>query len=219
MLALSGQFDPITPPSYADVALVEMTNTYSYTFPGLGHGALFGNSACPLTIMAEFLNDPTQEPDASCVDAMTVDFTIQVANPAETFTIPIPAGWTDNTNDTFNLFEDPETGSQIYAVSTDAGDDIETGIDEAIAITQGEGFAGTLAQSGEIVPDYFQYVYVDGETLVIVVATQNDDATAQANVVIVTDQAGLQVIQPVLNPVVFGLQFIGGDAIAAPPTP
>ncbi|MEQ8675425.1 MAG: alpha/beta fold hydrolase [Aggregatilineales bacterium] len=218
VLALSGQFDPITPPSYADVALVEMTNAYSYTFPGSGHGAIFGISPCPLTIMAEFLGDPTQEPDASCIDTMTVDFTILVANPAETFNIPIPAGWTDNTNDMFNLFEDPETGSLIYGVSTGADADIEVGINEALVITQGEDFAVPLVQSDEILPGYYQYIYFDGELLTIVVATQNNDATVQANVVIVTDQAGLQAIQSVLNPVVFGLQFVNGG-VAAPPTP
>lgn len=73
-------------------------------------------------------------------------------------------------------------------------------------------------QVDEIVPGYFQYVFVDGASLIIVVATQNDDITVQANVVIVADQAGLQAIQPVLNPVVFGLQFSNSD-IVVPVTP
>ncbi len=218
VLALSGNFDPITPPSYADAAIVNMSNVYNYTIPNSGHGAIFGNNPCPLTIMDAFLTDPSQEPDASCIDAIAVNFTILTPNPAGTFDIPVPAGWTDNTNETFNLFEDPETGSLIYAVSTAAVEDIGEGIAEALAITQGEDFALDPVQTGEIVPGYFQYVYVDGANLIIVVSTQNDDLTAQANVIIITDQAGLQVIQPVLNPTVFGLQFANSDAVA-PATP
>lgn len=219
VLAMSGQLDPITPPSYADAAIVNMSTVYNYTFPGYGHGAVFGSAICPLNIMAQFLADPTQEPDASCIDAMEVNFTILTPNPAGTFSIPIPPGWTDNSNDEFNLFEDPETGSLIYAVSTEADEDIETGINEALAITQGEDFDTQLAQADEILPGYFQYIYFDGTTLTIVVATQNGDATTQANVVIVADQAGLQAIQPVLNPVVFGLQFEDSEAAVVPVTP
>lgn len=207
VLALSGNFDPITPPSYADAAIVNMSNVYNYTFPHSGHGAIFTSDFCALSIMQSFLADPIQEPDVSCIDALAANFSVSVPNPAGTFTIPVPAGWVDNSNEMFNLFEDPETGSLIYAVATAAGEQPDTGIDEALAITQGEDFALNPVQSGEVVPGIFQSVYVDGTNVILVISLQNNDATQQANVVIVADQAGLPIIAPVLDPVLLGVQF------------
>ncbi len=66
-LVLTGQFDPITPPSYNRIVAETLSNSFFYEIPGIGHGAMRG-SACALDIGLQFLDDPTTEPDASCLD-------------------------------------------------------------------------------------------------------------------------------------------------------
>jgi hypothetical protein len=68
-LMLSGEFDPTVPPRLAHIAAKGLDNAYLYTFPGTGHGALTG-SDCARTMAISFLDDPTQAPDAGCLDAM-----------------------------------------------------------------------------------------------------------------------------------------------------
>ena len=66
-LLLSGRFDPITPPSYAQTAASSLPQSYAYTFPWGGHGA-FSSNACATQLVQAFLADPTTAPDASCLD-------------------------------------------------------------------------------------------------------------------------------------------------------
>ncbi len=66
-LLLSGYFDPVTPPEYADQLDNTLSSVYSYTFPANGHGALLGDE-CAANIVNDFLNDPSQAPDASCIE-------------------------------------------------------------------------------------------------------------------------------------------------------
>ncbi|HUT19579.1 MAG TPA: alpha/beta hydrolase, partial [Anaerolineae bacterium] len=68
-LLLSGEYDPTVPPQLAEVAAEGLTNAHLYTFPATSHGIL-GSSECAHAILLAFLDDPTQEPDASCLDAM-----------------------------------------------------------------------------------------------------------------------------------------------------
>jgi pimeloyl-ACP methyl ester carboxylesterase len=66
-LVLSGEIDPITPPRWAREAAEHLSNSYFHVFPGYGHGVT-RKSACALDMMLEFFDDPTQEPDSSCID-------------------------------------------------------------------------------------------------------------------------------------------------------
>ncbi len=68
-LVTSGEFDPITPAKWAEDAASYLPNSFFYLFPGGGHGVIDINE-CSKGIMQDFLNDPTQEPDASCIAAM-----------------------------------------------------------------------------------------------------------------------------------------------------
>jgi pimeloyl-ACP methyl ester carboxylesterase len=65
-LVLTGQYDPITPPSYNRVVAETLENSFFYEIHGIGHGAMRGN-VCALEIGLQFLDDPTTEPDASCI--------------------------------------------------------------------------------------------------------------------------------------------------------
>lgn len=65
-LVLSGEFDPITPPEYAAEAAAGLPNSYSLTFPSGSHGAAL-NGKCEDQIILDFLDDPSQAPDSSCI--------------------------------------------------------------------------------------------------------------------------------------------------------
>jgi pimeloyl-ACP methyl ester carboxylesterase len=66
-LILSGEFDPITPPHWGFLAGETLANSYYYEFPNHGHG-IMRSDKCGFDIGLQFLNDPTIEPDSSCLD-------------------------------------------------------------------------------------------------------------------------------------------------------
>lgn len=66
-LILSGQFDPITPPAFGDLAAETLSQSYVYTFPNVGHSAA-GANPCANGIIQAFLNNPEVEPRATCLD-------------------------------------------------------------------------------------------------------------------------------------------------------
>lgn len=66
-LVAAGEFDPITPPKWAESAASYLPNSFYFLFPGGGHGVIDMHD-CSQGIMQEFLDDPTVEPDGSCID-------------------------------------------------------------------------------------------------------------------------------------------------------
>ena len=100
-LLLAGEFDPTVPPALSEVAAEKLTHAYAYTFPGLGHSAL-GSSACAHDVMLAFLDDPSQAPDAACLESMAgLAFRLPVAeltlepfvDEERGFRGLVPAGW------------------------------------------------------------------------------------------------------------------------------
>ncbi|MEM6501713.1 MAG: alpha/beta fold hydrolase [Cyanobacteria bacterium P01_C01_bin.89] len=75
-LLLSGDFDHITPPSFAARVARRLRRSYRYTFPHLGH-ALLGSDACVTLTIGRFLENPRQDPDPDCVD-QELNFTVPV---------------------------------------------------------------------------------------------------------------------------------------------
>ena len=65
-LLLSGDFDPITPPTYADLAAQTLSTSYSFVWPQVGHGVLRSDD-CAVGIALEFIASPSTEPDGSCI--------------------------------------------------------------------------------------------------------------------------------------------------------
>ena len=65
-LVLSGEYDPITPPAWAEAAAMNLENAYLFEFPGFGHG-VSGNPGCPQTILEQFWRNPSTAPDAFCL--------------------------------------------------------------------------------------------------------------------------------------------------------
>ncbi len=68
-LLLSGNFDPVTPPVNGEIVGETLSNDYAYVFPANGHGA-FLKDECPNSIVEQFLANPDQEPDASCIEEL-----------------------------------------------------------------------------------------------------------------------------------------------------
>ena len=68
VLLLSGQFDPITPPSFAALAAETLSNSYNIVDPYGSHGVAFDDT-CLDQIILDFLGNPSTEPDASCLDS------------------------------------------------------------------------------------------------------------------------------------------------------
>jgi pimeloyl-ACP methyl ester carboxylesterase len=68
-LILEGEYDPITPPANGDLAAKTLSHSTTLLFPGTGHGIAFG-AQCPNSIVQAFANDPTRQPDTSCIAQM-----------------------------------------------------------------------------------------------------------------------------------------------------
>lgn len=69
-LILEADYDPITPPANGDLAAQTLSHSYVLRFPGLGHGVYFSFLPCPLSILPEFLSQPMQKPDSTCIATM-----------------------------------------------------------------------------------------------------------------------------------------------------
>ena len=73
-LLLTGNFDPITPPAYADLANETLSMSYNYVLPHVGHGVL-RSETCAIDIALAFISLPYTEPDITCIaETLPIDF-------------------------------------------------------------------------------------------------------------------------------------------------
>jgi len=68
-LILAGEYDPLTPPSYAEIMSRTLRNGRWFEFPGIGH-AVERSSSCAHAMMIDFLAAPQLGPDARCIAEM-----------------------------------------------------------------------------------------------------------------------------------------------------
>jgi pimeloyl-ACP methyl ester carboxylesterase len=68
-LILAGEYDPLTPPSYATIAGRTLRNSDWFQFPAKGHN-LQRSTPCAHQMIMKFLADPALLPDASCIVEM-----------------------------------------------------------------------------------------------------------------------------------------------------
>ena len=104
-LVLTGEFDPVTPPDYGQLVASHLSNSTFFELPGIGHDILVA-SECAQSIIGDFIADPTQPPDASCIAQMP-GVTFDVPHEVEEIVLEpvtwedsgisglVPAGWTD----------------------------------------------------------------------------------------------------------------------------
>lgn len=64
-LLLAGDYDPITPPAWAQSAARHLPNSFYFEFPGVGHGVL--DTECGQAVIADFLNNPRAKPNPRCL--------------------------------------------------------------------------------------------------------------------------------------------------------
>ena len=67
-LMLNGTFDPAMQPYFSTEAATRFDNGFYYELP-VGHASQL--TACAIDLMAQFVADPTQAPDANCIGEMT----------------------------------------------------------------------------------------------------------------------------------------------------
>ena len=75
-LLLAGEFDPATPPSYAQSVARTLTAARVFTLPGVAHTPIDGGP-CPMSLALAFMDDPTRVPDGACVSRMKVRFVVE----------------------------------------------------------------------------------------------------------------------------------------------
>jgi len=66
-LLLSGELDPVTPPAWGEQAASTISPSYHSIFTGIGHGGNAFSTDCGANITRQFLRDPEQAPDTSCL--------------------------------------------------------------------------------------------------------------------------------------------------------
>ena len=69
---MSGAFDPITPPHWAEQTQQTLSAASRTLYPATGHGA--SATACGQSMLVAFLEDPSQPPSTECVSWMSLRF-------------------------------------------------------------------------------------------------------------------------------------------------
>ena len=72
-LVLAGSFDPITPPEWGQRAAKTLNNSYFFEFKNAAHG-VFASGDCPVNMVQAFLNNPSIQPNPSCMDDIELTF-------------------------------------------------------------------------------------------------------------------------------------------------
>ncbi len=72
-LLFSGNFDPITPPPYGDIAAKTLSNSVHVINPAGAHGVAIGGDSCIESIMSDFLNAPTGTLDSTCAEQIGLE--------------------------------------------------------------------------------------------------------------------------------------------------
>lgn len=75
-LVSSGRLDPITPPSFGDVAATSLANSVSVVHENSGHGATL-QTTCGSQNLKAFLTNPTGAQDTSCAASITTSYMVQ----------------------------------------------------------------------------------------------------------------------------------------------
>ena len=69
-LVLNGEFDPVTPPEYGYSVAQGLSPSYFLDFPGMGHWVNGTGHPCQISIIQDFLENPADAPDSSCIAEM-----------------------------------------------------------------------------------------------------------------------------------------------------
>jgi hypothetical protein len=73
-LLLNGEFDYVTYPKWAEALHSRMPNSVYVLVPNAMHSLLSNYGDCPTDVTLQFLDDPSQPPDAPCTAGMGVQW-------------------------------------------------------------------------------------------------------------------------------------------------
>lgn len=93
-LLLSGNYDPITPPSFAVRVAETLGSAHLVSFPGGSHGQAFGEE-CATGIIRRFLDRPEEAPDAACAREPVSAYLV----PTDLFVLPAVRGFVAGTDE------------------------------------------------------------------------------------------------------------------------
>jgi pimeloyl-ACP methyl ester carboxylesterase len=65
-LILNGEFDPKTPPEWAEMTAKGLSHSFYFEVKRVGHGAIF-ESACVVRMVKQFLDEPDSRPADACI--------------------------------------------------------------------------------------------------------------------------------------------------------
>jgi pimeloyl-ACP methyl ester carboxylesterase len=68
-LLLAGEFDPVTPPEWAELAARNLSRSELFVFPGIGHGVL-DSHLCAVELVRVFLADPFTGVAPKCLEKL-----------------------------------------------------------------------------------------------------------------------------------------------------
>jgi hypothetical protein len=98
-LLLSGEFDQITPPHFAERVAQTLDRAQQFVLPGMGH-AVLGSNPCVSDLTQQFLANPTAPVDAHCLNQLQTTFALPEAIALQAVTLDtlgirtaIPAQW------------------------------------------------------------------------------------------------------------------------------
>ncbi|MGB0388407.1 MAG: alpha/beta hydrolase [Ardenticatenaceae bacterium] len=74
-LVISGRFDPLTPPEWANRSTAAFPNRYIYTLENAGHDSAAAYN-CAQPMVHDFFTNPTQAPNSACVAQQTIQFAL-----------------------------------------------------------------------------------------------------------------------------------------------
>ncbi len=77
-LVLAGSYDPATPPTNGEQVAKTLNKSYLFLFPKGAHGEALGNP-CGDSLVEQFINNPNQKPDASCIGDQPPQFSTPAA--------------------------------------------------------------------------------------------------------------------------------------------
>ena len=128
-LLLEGEFDPVTPVSYAEMVEAHLSNSSLFVFPGVGHDVL-SSTTCARRLIGAFIQDPAEQLDSSCITGYETGFLVPYEDPRGYYSIPLPSGWTVEERDGMSWFSNPE-GTMTASVFTFEGENYSLASDAA----------------------------------------------------------------------------------------
>jgi pimeloyl-ACP methyl ester carboxylesterase len=72
-LILAGEYDPLTPPRWAEQAAQGLPDSNVLKFPAVGHTVL-NLGGCPQSIVADFIANPIEPLDTTCINDLRIDY-------------------------------------------------------------------------------------------------------------------------------------------------